>query len=61
MEIFGNPISGYTTEYYTEIIEKGAELNKSKLAGIVNDNSNIYTQGVKCGKNYKKMGDKNGN
>jgi hypothetical protein len=59
MEIFGNPISGYTTEYYIKIIEESAR--KSKFEGIVNDNSNHYTQSVKCEKNYKRIGDKNGN
>jgi ribosomal protein S17E len=27
MEIYGNPISGYTTEYYSAVIEEGKNIN----------------------------------
>lgn len=39
MEIFGNPISGYTTEFYSELIEKQAmdiENNYTTLRGNKN-------------------------
>ena len=32
MELFGNPITGYNTQYYSELIEKMAKINNESFS-----------------------------
>ncbi len=48
MELFGNPISGYTTQYYSELIEKMAKANNESLSEEVFylTTRNIYEESI---------------
>jgi hypothetical protein len=60
-EIFGNPISGYTTEYYTGLIEQGKELSDSTISRYIMSKNYECSEGVKKEIKYNRMKDKNGN
>jgi hypothetical protein len=52
MEIFGNPISGYTTEYYTKIIEEQNSFNKTYLNNL-DKYCNSFKKEIKYERNNK--------